>query len=177
MSETPEISWSSSRFAEDGLRTRFRPSCRIRPFYLTVAPWIDTLVLIVCFCFATRQVAIVPGLRADFPTVAPTLPSAPFVDGARSDLRIVVTPSAEEGGGGAHVFFAETRYDLSKEDQLALFCGELRKKLAELSDEKRVDVGAVLFVDKAVAFGDLAQLFVTLQTNNVPHVHFATKAR
>ncbi len=177
MSATPEISWSSSRFSDDGLRTRFRPSRRIRPFYLTVAPWVDALVLIAWFCFAVRQVAIVPGIRAEFPTSAPELPAAPCVDGARSDLRIVVTSSVEEGGGSARVFFDETRYDLSQEGQLAQFCRELRKHLAALPGERRADVGAVLFVDKAVAFGDLAQLFVTLQTNDVPRILFATKAR
>ena len=164
-SPTPsEISWSGSRFAGDALRTRFRPSRRIRLFFLAVVPWVDMLLLAGCVCFAAYRRTYTPGMRVD-------LPEAPFQDGARSGLVLVVNPRV--GNEGPFVFFDETRYNFATPAGSSKLAKALKARAAASSTDGSADV--ILFVDRDLPFGDLSELLVLLRAEGLPHVHFATR--
>lgn len=175
---TPEISWSQTRFAGDGLRTRFRPSSRIRPFFLSVVPWLDALLLVVCFYLASQETSVYPGIRADLPT-------ATFREGSESDFVIVMNPPSDEDAAegiapagddarhGAIVFFDGLRFNFSRPEQKARFVAAIRDHLADRDHA----TDAILVVDRDLPYGDLVDMLETLRENHVPHVNFATKAR
>ena len=189
---TAEISWSNSRFAGSALRTRFRPRGRIRPLFFTLAPIIDVFLIVIAILFCIRGGGLLPHvtLRSDVltPGIRVDLPAAEFTDGSDSTMLLVVNPlpaapAAEPVDAAAPapppaespaliVFFDETRFNLSLSAARADFRRTVTQHL-ELHD----DAAAVLFVDRAVPYGELADLLTLLRETGVPQICFATKTR
>lgn len=168
-----EISWSSSRFAGSGLRTRFRPRGRIRPLFFTLAPLLDVVLLVVAILFSIRGGALMPNVSVRGATLTPgtnvelALPDAPFLDGSDSPMVLVVTKQND-----IRVFFDENRYDLS----LASARDDLARAVARRL-EAEGELPAILFVDRKVPYDSLADLLTLLREAGVPRVCFATKPR
>lgn len=172
------IEWTSRREA-DGLRTRYRPVCRINHAFFTVAPWFDVLLLGLTVAIALGGRTIVPGVAVDLPT-------APFREGLDSDLVLVVnplpsTPSRAAGATkptdslmptmAALVFFNDDRFDLSTEHQ----CASLQNAIAA-TIERVGGRDALLYVDQRVSHGDVVRLVSLLRATGVRRANLAAKA-
>ncbi len=166
------IEWSSWR-AANGLRTRYRPRCRINHAFFTVAPWIDVLLLAVSFVLIVGARSIVPGIRVE-------LPQAPFREGLSSDLLLVVNPVPESPvGHGAErdadalpilVFFNDDRFSLTD----AHHRDGLRNALVAHTERfGRRD--ALLYIDRRVAHGDVVRLIALLREAGVRQINVAVK--
>ena len=159
------------------MRTRFRPRTRIRPLFFTLAPWLDAVLLVIGVLFAIRGGTLLPGVSIRGGVLTPgmrvDLPSAPFRDGSDSALVLVVNPppsASPDDGGGVLVFFDESRYDLSRPGDGAALRRAVSGRIAAEGDAT-----AVLFVDRRVAFGELASLLTTLRRAGATQVCFAAK--
>lgn len=176
--QAPDISWSDTRFGGAGLRTRFRPRTRIRPLFFTIAPWLDAVLLIVGVLFAIRGGSLLPGVSIRGGVLTPgmrvDLPAAPFRDGSDSALVLVVNPPppapVPSPEGAVLVFFDESRYDLARPDDGAALRRAVAARITAEGDST-----AVLFVDRRVAFGDLASLLTSLRRAGASRVCFAAK--
>jgi biopolymer transport protein ExbD len=172
------IEWTSRR-ATDGLRTRYRPACRINHALFSVAPWIDVVLLVVAVAMLLGGRTIVPGVTVD-------LPAAPFREGFDSDLVLVVNPlpttSAPASGvatpaGGVMptmqvlVFFNDDRFNLSAEHQ----CASLQNAVAAYM-ERVGGRDALLYVDHRVNHGDVVRLVSLLRATGVRRANLAVKA-
>ena len=201
----PELSWSSTRFGANGLQMRFRPRTRIRQAFFLIAPWVDSVLLLVAVLFVFRGGQLRPG--ASFrslvltPGIGVDLPSAPFEDGSGAAMLMVVNvrqaPQGAESGaaapatGGILVFYDEGRYDFSQEEDRVELDRAIRAHgrggrapsgAAQLGERPPADAGeegleVILFVDRGVPFGDLAALLTALREAGVSRVSFATKTR
>ena len=165
---SPEISWSGTRFAGNGLRTRFRPSSRIRTFFLFFFPWVDAVLLVLCLRFAVLKKAVTPGILAD-------VPAAPSLAGLQSPILLVVAPPAPTASAslrGPLVFFNSHRYDIATQ------AADFRASLDDFAGRKFAEGesrNAILFVDRTLPYGDLSDLLVLLREAGVSQVDFATK--
>ncbi len=178
--ERARIEWSSWRSAE-GLRTRYRPRCRINHAFFTVAPWIDVLLLMATFALMVGARSIIPGIRVE-------LPMAPFREGLSSDLLLVINPSyATNPTGQARsgeqdlgedpqalavlAFFNDDRFNLADPGHR----NGLRHALsAHIERFGRRD--ALLYIDQRVAHGDVVRLITLLRETGVRQVNLAVKA-
>ncbi len=171
------------------LRTRYTPSCRIRtlPFFVAV-PWITLAVLVVAVFYVFHEVSLTPGLRVslgpdgsgvpqaavspevrEFASHATELPETPFIEGAASRLALVVNPNADKSS--VLVFFDDDCFNFGKPDQKKDFETKFGAKLQASRDEPAV----LLFIDKSVSYGSVAELLADLRVLNVQTVHFATR--
>ncbi len=101
--------WSAS-----GLRLRFRPSCRVGQGLMTVAPWIDIVLVILLFYYVTQSFLVTPGVFVK-------LPEGPFVEGVRHGVPIVLLSVEGEEGVNCSLFFDEVRYRLGDIDRELAF--------------------------------------------------------
>ncbi len=178
--ERVRIEWSSWRTV-DGLRTRYRPGCRINHAFFTVAPWIDVLLLVASFSLMVGARSIVPGIRVE-------LPVAPFREGLSSDLLLVVNPvhtgnpvgpgrpgeqgaAADAKAPAILVFFNDDRFNLTDVSHR----NGLRQALsAHIERFGRRD--ALLYIDQRVAHGDVVRLISILRETGLRQVNLAVKA-
>jgi len=177
------LEWTSRR-AADGLRTRYRPSCRINHAFFSVAPWLDVALLVVV-------VAVLLGGRTIVPGVAVDLPAAPFREGFDSDLVLVVNPLPDTGAASSGtaatepdgtgegngrtmpvlVFFNDDRFNLSAEHQFASLQNALAAHMERIGGRD-----ALLYVDRRVDHGDVVRLVSLLRATGVRRANLAVKA-
>lgn len=182
-SEPTRLEWTVRRPA-DGLRTRYRPGCRINHAFFTVVPWLNVLLLGTCVVFTLTSRTLVPGVAID-------LPVAPFREGLNSDLVLVVNPlpavppavaepdpkAAKAATAadpstllGVMVFFNDDRFNLSLDNQL----GRLEEAVAGYL-ERVGPRDALLYVDRNVPHGDVMSLVTLLRRTGVRHANIAVK--
>jgi biopolymer transport protein ExbD len=111
-----------------GLRTKYVPRSRIGQGLISVAPWVDVVLLIVFFLLVGSRVVLQPG-------VVVALPEGPFTEGTRPGLIAVVLSVGGEGGRREEiVFFDDERFRMGDVRQLmhmATDAGMRRVNLAE----------------------------------------------
>ncbi len=164
------LEWSTRRSAE-GLRTRYRPDCRINHAFFTVVPWLDTLLLGACIVLAVGSRALVPGVGIE-------LPAAPFDDGLNSDLVLVVNPLPGDPASGpasasvpsVMVFFNDDRFNLANAHQT----DRLQEALARTL-ERAGARDALLYIDRRVAHGDVVRLIGLLRETGVRRASIVAK--
>jgi len=170
-----QLDWSAKRTAE-GLRTRYRPACRINHAFFTVAPWLNVTILVLAVVMLLGGRTIVPG-------VAVELPGAPFREGIDSDLVLVVNPlpstATLTGGNGEEdarsmpvlVFFNDDRFNLTNPAQCDGLQDALTKHLERVGGRD-----ALLYVDRRVSHGDVVRLVSLLRSVGVRRANLAVKA-
>lgn len=147
-----------SRSAEtvSGLRTRFSPKSRISQGLVSVAPWLDVVVLVLCFVFLHSRLILQPGVVVE-------LPRAPFREGSPAGLTAVIL---SVGGSQQRireeiVFFDDERFIVNKPAQMQGLRESLQRAAREQPDEvlviqsdRRVLHGTVLeIMDMALDAG------------------------
>jgi biopolymer transport protein ExbD len=156
---------NSSRLAS-GLRTKYRPKSRIGQGLVSVAPWVDLVLLVLCFLIFNDMDALQPSIRVD-------LPEAPFEQGSRPGLVAVVmcvTPT-DRGPGKEIVFFDDERFVVREEGSMR----SLNDSIAECAEEQR-DATLVIQADRNVKHGTVVDIMNMALESGIKRVNVATKS-
>jgi len=167
---TTSLEWTVRRSA-DGLRTRYRPACRINHTFFSVAPWLDVLLLGICVTLALTSRTLVPGVAVELPTAA-------FRTGLYSDLVLVVNPLASGTASARNgtpaldvmVFFNDDRFNLSADRQYLRLQESVADHLERVGPRD-----ALLYVDRRVDHGDVMSLVTLLRHVGVRRASIAIK--
>lgn len=151
------------RWGGEELRLRFRPRCRIGRTWLSLAPWLDFVIVIVLVLALHERFLLKPGIVFE-------LPRAPFREGAHSGLTLVVLRVERPAGPRSLVFFDDERYPLGAPDQLAA----LREALAT-AVKRHGRRELLLHVDRKVPHGEVVQLVNLAREAGVARVNVSVK--
>lgn len=113
-----------------GLKTRYVPKSRIGQGLITVAPWIDVVLLMLFFVLSAYRYVIQPGLIVD-------LPVGPVMGGSVPNIIAViqVEGSPESGARSEAVFFGGARFVVPNQAQMASLTTAFRERYKERPDE------------------------------------------
>ncbi len=131
-----------------GLRTRFFPKNRIGHGLISLAPWLDLVLLLVLFLLLQTHFVLQPGVLIRLPTTR-------FSDGSRPVMALVVlsVPGESEKAFREIAFFDDARYRLDQER----YRDALREALAARA-RKRPDGDLAILADKSVSHGTIMTL-------------------
>ena len=137
-----------SAWSISGLRTRYKPRSRLGHGLVSVAPWVDMVLLLIMVAMLNARVLLQPGVVVD-------LPETPFSQGTRHGLVAVVLSAGTTGDGGREqiVFFDDERFLVSSEAQMR----KLRVTLAAQAQERDA-ASLVIQVDKRVPHGTVVDI-------------------
>jgi len=113
--ETRAFAGKLSSPVSAGLRTRYVPKSRIGQGLVSMAPWVDILLLVVFFLMLNSKLLLQPGVIVD-------LPAAPFVEGSSPVLVAVVLSVGETENSRPRrqiVFFDDERFLAGSAEQMA----------------------------------------------------------
>lgn len=132
-------------------RRHFAPAHRAPRGFLTVAPWINVLLLFILVLIQQSASVLRPGVKLE-------LPAAPFIDGIRPDALVLTVP--QEG----MYFFQDERLSF---DGVAL----------ALERASRANKDAVLIVeaDKRVSYDTLVRIYNAARAAGIGEVVLATR--
>lgn len=99
-----------------GLRTRYTPKSRLGHGMVSMAPWLDFVLLLFMFGLIHSTQVLQPG-------VVVSLPEAPFSQGSGTELVAVVLAVSNSDTGGSHamVFFDDERFLVEEAGQMNAF--------------------------------------------------------
>jgi len=148
-----------------GLRTRFFPKSRIGQGLISIAPWLDLVLLVIAFAMLDNKLVLRPGVRVE-------LPEAPFSEGTRYGLVAVVlaVPQAGKEPLREIVFFDDERFLVEDPGQMAQF----KSSLAERAEE-RLEKGLIIQADRAVRHGTVVGIMNAALEVGVRSVNVATR--
>lgn len=155
----------ASRELVSGLRTRFVPRARLGQGVITMAPWLDLVLIIVFFLLLRERYLIEPGVVMELPT-------APVRGGAPAGM-VAMVLSLESGQPGVReeiVVFNDQRYRAANEAQMALLEKELRRQTAGGG------TGVLLLeADARVTHGTLVRLYAIAREAGLREVNVAAR--
>jgi biopolymer transport protein ExbD len=149
------------------LRTRFNPRSRIGRGLVSVAPWLDIVLVLLFFVLIDRRLVLQPG------TVV-SLPTAGFEEGERPNL-VAVAFSVRGVNGGPHkdvVFFDDERFLLGEREQVQKFKTVLAQEARE-----HPDAALTIQADAAMPHGTVMQLMRMARDVGIPRVNIAARPR
>lgn len=132
-------------------RRHFEASHRTPRGLLTVAPWIDIVLLFVLVLIQQSASVLRPGVRLE-------LPAAPFVDGVRPDALVLTVP--QEG-----MFFFQ-------DERLSFDGVSLALERAVHANEK---TALIIEADQRISHGTLVQIYNMAQAVGVREVMLASR--
>lgn len=131
-----------------GLRTRYYPKSRIGQGMISMAPWVDIILLIIFFVIMDAKLVLQPGVIVELPT-------APFTEGSHSGLIAVVLSvrGPEAGGRKEIVFFDDERFLVEDKEQMQGLKRAFAARVREHPDadldvraDRRVSHGTVMAI-------------------------------
>jgi biopolymer transport protein ExbD len=155
------------RSGSTGLRTRFFPRSRIAPGLIGIAPWVNVVLLLLFFHIVGSRLMLQPGIVV-------SLPQAPFTDGTRPGLMVVVLPvgGAQAGAGEEMVFFDDERFRVNEPAQM-----DRLKQAFGRAARLRPDTALILQADQQVRHGTVVTLMNMALEVGISRVNVAEKPR
>ena len=133
--------------ALSGLRTRYAPRSRIGQGLISVAPWLNIVLLLVFFAMVESRSLLVPG-------VVVRLPELPFRDGTPPGMTAVALSIGQPGGGREDlIIFNDERFPLNSPKQMQL----LREAFTERA-RQQTGVPLVLLADERMSHGTVMRI-------------------
>ncbi len=158
---------TTGRFDITGLRTRFFPKSRIGHGLVSVAPWLDVLLLLFFFTLLQSSASFIlqPGVIVE-------LPQSEFTGGSHPDMIAVVLYAGGVGGmpGQEVVFFDDERFVLNKPGEIERF-----KEALALSGGGGKKQELVFEADKRVKHGTMVKLMNIAIEVGIERVNFAER--
>jgi len=150
-----------------GLRTRYTPKSRLGHGMVSMAPWLDFVLLLLIFGLLQSNLVLQPG-------VVVALPDAPFTQGTGKGLVAVVlaVSDADSGRSSAIVFFDDERFMVGNREQMDGFAQALSRRLAD-----HPDAPLVLQADKAIPQGTIVEIIDAASGVGVRSVNVAVRPR
>jgi len=152
-------------FAASGLRTRYFPKSRIGHGLISVAPWLNIMLLLVFFLMIDRKFVLEPGVLVD-------LPKASLEQGSPFGMTAVVLPVRGTGTNGTEeiVFFDDVRYRLDN---------DMQKKRLQRAFNQKAGVGQdstlIIQADKNVLHGTVVDLMNMALVAGIGRVNIAAR--
>ncbi len=146
------------------LRSRYTPRSRVSQGLMSMAPWVNLLLLLIFFLLVESRIVLQPGTVVD-------LPSATFAGGLQSDLDMVLL--SVEGTKNDHeelIFFEDERYLV--DDDLRILA--LKRVLSEHVKNNQ-SFSLALYVDKTVQHGTVTRILEVAKTAGVKRINMAVQ--
>jgi len=150
-----------------GLRTRYTPKSRLGHGMVSIAPWLDFVLLLLIFGLINSKLVLQPG-------VVVMLPEAPFTQGTGMGLVAVVlaVPDADTGRASGIVFFDDERFIVGNPEQMEGFAQALAERLGD-----HPDMPLVLQADMAIPQGTIVEIVNSASSVGVKEVNVAVRPR
>jgi biopolymer transport protein ExbD len=148
-----------------GIRTRYFPKSRIGSGLISIAPWLNVVLLMIFFLLIDRKYVLEPGVVIE-------LPKAPIEGGSPFGLTAVILSikGTEKGEREEIVFFDDVRYRLKQEEQRRrlqrAFAGHLREGQ---------EVTLVIQADRGVSHGIVVDLMNMAMAAGIDKVNIAAR--
>ena len=157
----------SNTWSVRGLRTRYIPKSRLGHGMVSMAPWLDFVLILFIFLLMSNRLVLQPG-------VVVTLPEAAFTQGTRAGLVAVVLSmaDAETGRREQIVFFDDERFLVNSAAQMQGLAQAMAAQLAE-----HPDVALVLQSDQDVPQGTIVELVGIASGVGIRKVNVAVRPR
>lgn len=156
------------RHAVSDLRTKYFPKNRIGHGLISLAPWLNVVLLLMLFMMLDGKfVTVQQGIVVE-------LPQAPFAGGSRSGLIAVVlsVESTVPGEREETVFFDDARYLVRSGHDM----DKLRNAFS-VGANSHPDSDLVVKADKRVQYGTIMMLCEMAQAVGIKNVNLASKQR
>jgi biopolymer transport protein ExbD len=144
----------------------YRPPNRLNRGLVTMAPWMDALLLVLFFLLVTSRFVLQPGLSIH-------LPAGPFSNGASPYglLGVVVVQETADGKGVEEIlYFDDARFVLGQPAAL-----EKLKKALTLGAQHKPGQAMVIEADQMVRHGTVVSLINLAAAAGIPDVVVATR--
>jgi biopolymer transport protein ExbD len=150
--------------AAEGLRTRFFPKSRIGQGVISMAPWLNLVLLIAFFVLLDRKFVLQPG-------VVIRLPRAPFTDGTLQGMTVVAL-SVPSGAGEREeiVIFDDERFLVRKPERMIA----LREALESAARRRSAD-RLIVMADASVRHGTVATLVNMAEEAGLREINVAAR--
>jgi len=147
------------------LRTRFAPKSRIGQGLVSMAPWMDVVLIIILFSLLQSKLVLQPGVVVD-------LPSAPFTEGTRFGLVAVVLSvgAGEQEQRQNVVFFDDVRFLVGQDDEIAGL-----EEAFRVSRERHDDDVLIIQVDQHVPHGTVQRVVRVARDAGIARINVATR--
>ena len=147
-----------------GLRTRYAPRSRIGQGLISVAPWLNLVLLLVFFAMVESKTLLVPGAVV-------RLPKMPFRDGTPPGMTAVALSIGQPGGSREEVIiFDDERFQVKSAEQMR----RLRETLADRV-RRHGDVPLVLLADERMNHGTVVKIMDMAREAGVREVNIAAR--
>jgi biopolymer transport protein ExbD len=156
-----------SAWSVHGLRTRYFPKSRIGHGLVSLAPWLNLVLLLFMFLMLDRRIVLQPGVVVE-------LPEAPFTQGTHIGLVAVILSVNNPDGNGRQeiVFVDDERFLVGQPEQME----GLRRALASRR-RQHPDAVLVLEADHAVPHGVVMRVVSMASEVGIRKVNVAARPR
>lgn len=151
-----------------GLRTKYFPKSRINQGLMSMAPWLNIVMLLIMFMIVDSRLVLQPG-------VVLSLPEIPFVDGTNSGSLVIVVRSTDRIGSNTRmekIFFDDEVFDAGDAKKMRIFAA----RLALAAKEARGNA-LVIHADKATSHGTLVEIYNIAREANIRRINLAVKEK
>ncbi len=154
-----------SRSRVSGLRTRFSPKSRVGQGLVSLAPWMDGLMLILLFVLIEGKFVLTPG-------VVVGLPDVPIRSGVQQGISAVVLSieSVTAEGREEIAFIDDEPFRMGDAEDLERL-SVLLAALAKAQEESTL----LLYADARVAHGSIVRLCDIARAQGISRVNVATR--
>ncbi|MBL7114752.1 MAG: biopolymer transporter ExbD [Kiritimatiellae bacterium] len=148
-----------------GLRTRYVPKNRINQGLVSVAPWLDVILVLIMFVLFNGTLVLHPGVVMDMPTDS-------FRDGTKGGMPAVVLSVKTRTGEQAKelVFFDDERFQFDRSEDMTRLKSAFRSRLGGVGG-----VPLVIHADARVEHGTIMNLVNMAGEAGVSRVNVASK--
>ena len=131
-----------------GLRTRFVPKSRIGQGLISIAPWVDIILIAIFFIIMNNHYILQPGVSIE-------LPRTEVLEGSSSTLVAILKSVESIQGNRAEeiLFFNDERFVVRNDQQMNQF----RDRLQNIHPNRAED-GLVLFADASISHGTVTRI-------------------
>ena len=131
----------------------------------TAAPWLSAVILVAVLFVAHDRAALTPGVVFDLPT-------APFLEGSREGLTVLMFSVLRETHAGEEtlVFFDDERYLLQDEEQAARLADRVSESIGPGRHQE-----VLLLADRRVPHGDVMSFVNMARAAGATRINVAEK--
>ncbi len=150
-----------------GLRTRYAPKSRLGHGMVSMAPWLDFVMLLLLFGLINSSLVLQPG-------VVVSLPQAPFAQGTgQGHVAVVLSVSdPDTSRSEAIVFFDDERFIVGRPEDMDALAAALAAELKE-----HPDWPLILQADEAIPQGTIVKILDVASGVGLKRVNMAVRPR
>ncbi|MGQ9662737.1 MAG: ExbD/TolR family protein [Kiritimatiellia bacterium] len=157
--------FSSRIWSPDRLRRKYFLRGRFSQGFVSAAPWINVILLLIMFLALENRVVLQPGVVVD-------LPGAAFVDGTQPGLVAVIlhVSGTADKPPREMVFFEDERFFTDTAEQMENLRRALEKQLRD-----KPDAPLVILADRRVPHGTVVEIVNLAREVGLRFVNVATR--